>query len=100
MRLEDQFDEMFRQPEDAPTTSRRKNFGAKPNLWDTWVKLDDEERDSVNELANIKVCCTLRSPPFKMLIFVVVPLATRCYVRSPRDRQAYGLVFLILSASV
>ena len=63
LRLEEQFDEIFRQPGDTPGTSRRRNFGAKPKLWNTWVKLDEKEKDSTNELAAIKVCCISRSPP-------------------------------------
>ena len=35
--------------------SRRKTFGAKPKLWDTWIKPDDGGKDSVRELAEMKV---------------------------------------------
>jgi hypothetical protein len=71
LRFQEQFDDIFRQPGDAPGASRRRNFGAKPKLWDTWVRLDDEEKDSVNELADIKVGCIALSPPFIIPIFIV-----------------------------
>jgi len=54
MGLQDQLDDIFRQPADSPGASRRKNFGAKPKLWDTWIKQDDEEKGTVNQLAEIK----------------------------------------------
>lgn len=98
MRLEQQFDDILRQPGDAPGTSRRRHFGAKPKLWDTWVKLD-EERNSTNELAAIKVCCISRSPSFyKPHIYCYDPAAALCYVCSARDKQAQGLAFLTTSA--
>ena len=65
LQLQGQFDDIFRQPGDSPSATRRKNFGEKPKLWDAWTKLD-EERDSVNELADIKVCCGSR---FSLLMF-------------------------------
>ena len=64
MGVQDQLDDLFRQPGGPPGTSRRKNFGAKPKLWDTWINLDGAGNRSVNELAEIKVRCIL-VPPFE-----------------------------------
>lgn len=55
MGLQGQLDELFRQPGDSPGTPKRKNFGSKPKLWDTWINPDDGGKGSVNELAEIKV---------------------------------------------
>jgi len=55
MGLQDQLDDILRQPGDLPGAPRGRNFGAKPKLWDTRIKLGDQERSSVNELADIKV---------------------------------------------
>jgi len=78
LQLEQQFDDIFQQAGGTPGMSRRRHIGAKPKLWDTWVKLDEEEKDSKNELADIKVCCIFRLPSCTIPIFVVTtpqPLA-------------------------
>lgn len=62
MGLQEQLDDVFRQPGDAPVASRRKNFGSKPKLWDTWIRLDDGGKDSVNELASIKPLAVMLVP--------------------------------------
>ena len=85
MRLERQFDDIFRQPGDTPGTSRRRHFGAKPKLWDTWVKLDGEEKSSANELAAIKVRCVSRSPFFTNLIFIVTTLQPLTVMYIPQE---------------
>jgi hypothetical protein len=65
MGLQEQLDDLFRQPGGTPGASRRKNFGAKPKLWDTWIELDDRGKGPVNELAGIKVRCVAIPPPLK-----------------------------------
>ncbi|KAF9781578.1 hypothetical protein BJ322DRAFT_1212958 [Thelephora terrestris] len=54
MQLQEQFDEIFRPPGDTPGASRKRNFGAKPKLWDTWIRLDDLQNSPTGELADIK----------------------------------------------
>jgi len=54
MQLQEQLDDIFRPPRDTPGTSRRRNFGAKPKLWDTWVRLEDPQNNPVNDWADIK----------------------------------------------
>jgi len=54
MGVQEQLDDLFRQPGGPPGASRRKNFGAKPKLWNAWINLDDGRNGSVNELAEIK----------------------------------------------
>jgi len=53
MGLQEQIDDILRQPGDRPVTSRRKTFGAKPRLWDTWIELDGG-KGAVDEFAEIK----------------------------------------------
>jgi len=67
MGLQETLDDILRQPGDLPGASRGRNFGVKPKLWDTRVKLGGQERSSVNELADIKVCSLL---PFKIPILI------------------------------
>jgi hypothetical protein len=71
LRLQGQFDDVFRLHGGPPESSRRKKFGAKPEVWDTWIEPDDEEKDSAGELADIKVSC-LPLPSFIVPIFIVV----------------------------
>jgi len=85
MRLEQQLGDIFRQPGDAPGTSRRRHFGAKPKLWDTWVKLGEEERSSTNELAAIKVCCVSRPPSFTNLTFIIATLQPLAVMYVPQE---------------
>ena len=85
MRLEQQLDDIFHQPGDAPGTSRRKHFGSKPKLWDTWVKLGEEERSSSNELSAIKVRCISRSPSLTNLIFIIMILQPLAVVYVPQE---------------
>lgn len=54
MQLQEQFDDIFRPPRDARRASRKRNFGAKPKLWETWIRPDNQQNDSVKELADIK----------------------------------------------
>ena len=63
MGLQEQLDDILRQPGDRPVASRRKTLGAKPRLWDTWIK-QDGGKDTVNEFAEIKVSWVGRSPSF------------------------------------
>lgn len=61
MGLQGQLDDIFRQPGDPAGASRRKTLGAKPKLWDAWIKPGDGEKDSVHELAEMKVRRIARS---------------------------------------
>lgn len=69
MGLQEQLGEIFQHPGDTPGVPKRKNFGAKPKLWEAWIKLDDGGKDSVHEYANIKVSSIARFSLF--LIFIV-----------------------------
>lgn len=61
MQLQEQLDDILRQPRDVPGASRKKTFGAKPKLWDARIRLDDLQENPVNELADIKVRCIAHS---------------------------------------
>lgn len=65
MGVQEQLDDLFRQPGGPPGASRRKNFGAKPKLWNTWINLDDAGNGLVNDLAEIKVRCIPVLPSFR-----------------------------------
>jgi hypothetical protein len=62
LRLQGQFDDVFRLHGGPPESSRRKKFGAKPEVWDTWIEPDDEEKDSAGELADIKPLAVMFVP--------------------------------------
>ena len=87
MGLQEQLDDLFRQPADPSGASRRRNFGAKPKLWDAWINPDDEEKHSVNGFTDIKVRWVVRSSP----LLRSQPYCCGPYSRSPlymfRKRQ-------------
>lgn len=87
MQLQEQFDDVFRQAGDLPGAPRRRNFGAKPKLWDTWISPDDLQNNPANELVDIKV--RYNRPSLKPLIFILVlpPIATLCFCRSARCKD-------------
>jgi hypothetical protein len=60
MHLQEQLDDIFRPPRDAPGASKKRNFGAKPKLWDARIVLDDLQNNPVDDLADIKVRCIIR----------------------------------------
>lgn len=55
MQLQEQLDDIFRPPRDAPGTSRKRNFGAKPKLWDTRIRPEGLQNTPVDDLVDIKV---------------------------------------------
>lgn len=61
MGLQEQLDDILRPPGDPPAASRKKHFGAKPELWDTWIKLNGDGKGLTNGLAELKVHCIARS---------------------------------------
>ncbi|KAF9643945.1 hypothetical protein BDM02DRAFT_3122691 [Thelephora ganbajun] len=58
----EQFDDIFHRHRDPPRASRRKNFETEPKLWDAWIRVDDQGKDSANELANIKPLALMYVP--------------------------------------
>jgi len=54
MELEEHLGDIHRQPRDTPGASRKRNFGAKPKLWDMWIRQDDLQNRPADELADIK----------------------------------------------
>jgi len=52
--MQQQFEDILHSPGGTPGGSRKRNFGAKPKLWDAWITLDDLQKGPVNELADIK----------------------------------------------
>ena len=100
MGLQEQLDDLFRQPADPSGTSRRRNFGAKPKLWDAWINPDDEEKHSVNGFADIKVRWIVRSSPLlRSQPYCCVPIAARRCVCPTRNNKAPKLVSLFVVAS-
>ena len=72
MGLQEQFDDILHQPGDRPVASRRKTFGAKPRLWDTWIE-QDGGKDTVNEFEEIKVRCIGHSLLLKSHLYCCDP---------------------------
>lgn len=61
MGLQGQFDDILHQPGDRPVASRRKTFGAKPRLWDTWIQ-QDGGKGAVDEFTEIKPLAAIYVP--------------------------------------
>lgn len=100
MQLQEQFDEIFRPPGDTPGASRKRNFGAKPKLWDMWIRLDNLQNRPADELADIKVSlhCTLCAP-LRNLNPCRRDTATLCYV-SPTRNKTQGLGIYTAEVSI
>ena len=64
MQLQEELNDIFRQPRDAPGPSRKRNLGAKPKLWDAWIRPEDLQKDPGYEFADIKVCCVIHFARF------------------------------------
>ena len=75
MQLEEQLDDILRQPRDAAGGSRKRNFGAKPKLWDARIRPDDSHENSVYGLADIKVRRITPFPPIFKSLIVTQPLS-------------------------